>query len=91
MKTLSDKQRIEFEKLWEDDENRTVKNIRQSCHKKLLWKPRQRRYSFDSACYSLAEHFLSDYENVTEQNKKNLAQNIQDACEDFLDTFEEGK
>jgi hypothetical protein len=47
-------------------------------------------YSFDSKCYDLAEHFIQD-ENIRPEDRdkilNNLAQDIQDAVEDFF-TFD---
>jgi hypothetical protein len=40
------------------------------------------RYSFDSRCLDLAEHFLPT--GATQQVKNELAQTIQDAVEDFF-------
>lgn len=41
--------------------------------------------SYDSKCYELAEHFLSDTpELATERAKKELAQHIQDEIEGWL-------
>ena len=39
------------------------------------------RYSFDSKCLDLAEHFLPS--RATDSLKRELAQHIQDAVEDF--------
>lgn len=39
------------------------------------------RYSFDPKCMELAEHFLPS--QATDSLKKELAQHIQDAVEDF--------
>ncbi len=40
------------------------------------------KYSFDSKCYELAEHFL--HSDATESVKKELAQAVQDAVENFF-------
>ena len=40
------------------------------------------KYSFDSKCLELAEHFLPA--EATESVKYELAQTIQDAVEDFM-------
>ena len=42
-----------------------------------------RRWSFDDKCYELAEHFAQG-ESMSEDELKDLAQLIQDACEDYL-------
>jgi uncharacterized membrane-anchored protein YjiN (DUF445 family) len=39
---------------------------------------------FDPKCYELAEYFLEDYEDITEEQKNELAQHIQDTIEDWL-------
>ena len=42
--------------------------------------------SFDSKCYDLAEHFLSDEPALqSERNRNRLAQAIQDAIEDWIE------
>lgn len=43
--------------------------------------PKQRAYSFDPACYSLAEHFLGT--SASEDRKRDLAQDIQNTVELF--------
>jgi hypothetical protein len=43
-----------------------------------------KKYSFDSRCYDLAEVFLSEVGEETEENKQELAQHIQDVIEDWL-------
>ena len=40
--------------------------------------------SYDSKCFALAEHFLADEANVTDEHKRKLAQYIQTAIEDWL-------
>jgi phenylpyruvate tautomerase PptA (4-oxalocrotonate tautomerase family) len=42
------------------------------------------RFSVDPKSYELAEHFLADVEGATEEQKRELAQQIQDVCEDFI-------
>ena len=39
---------------------------------------------YDSACYDLAEHVLHEEKAVTEADRKDLAQWIQDAVEDWF-------
>jgi hypothetical protein len=39
--------------------------------------------SYDSKCLELAEYFLSDVDGTTGEQKSELAQAIQDVCEDF--------
>jgi hypothetical protein len=39
--------------------------------------------SYDSACYRLAEEFLSEYQNLPSRRIGELAQRIQDTIEDF--------
>lgn len=41
-------------------------------------------HSYDSACYDLAKHFLSDEPTATEDDAEAFAQHIQDAIEDWL-------
>lgn len=40
--------------------------------------------SYDSKCYDLAGAFLEDYPQSTDKECAELAQDIQDAIEDFL-------
>jgi hypothetical protein len=49
-------------------------------------------YSVDSECYDLAVHFLADVPTLdTEDARKELAQEIQDAVESwFIDKRDEG-
>lgn len=44
----------------------------------------KKRFSVDPKSYDLAEHFLADKPNVTEDERRDLAQHIQDAIEDWL-------
>lgn len=44
----------------------------------------------DPQCYLLAEHFLSDVPQATLSDIKELAGDIQQLCEDFCRTFEDG-
>ncbi len=46
------------------------------------------RFSVDQRSYNLAEHFLEGHKDVTLEQKKELAQQIQDICEDFLNDLE---
>ena len=47
-------------------------------------------FSYDERCEDLAEHFLAGSEKpATEENKKELAQAIQDAVENWFAGFEE--
>jgi hypothetical protein len=50
--------------------------------------PTKRRKTFDSKCFDLAEHFLSDYGNVRHMDKVNLACDIQQAIEQFFEDYE---
>jgi hypothetical protein len=43
---------------------------------------------YDPRCYDLAEYFLSDYPNATEEEKRELALQIMNVCEDFLVLFD---
>ena len=45
--------------------------------------------SYDSKCYELAEHFLSEISTATESDKNDLAQYLQTLCEDFCEKLEE--
>jgi hypothetical protein len=38
----------------------------------------------DTKSYELAEYFLADEDDMTEEDRKELAQRIQEAVEDFL-------
>lgn len=44
--------------------------------------PEERTYSFDPACYTLAEHFLGSTAPV--ETKRDLAQDIQNVVESFM-------
>lgn len=42
-------------------------------------------HMYDIACYDLAENFLSDEPFInTDENRRELAQQIQDVIEDFI-------
>lgn len=46
--------------------------------------PLPKRYSFDPACMTLAEHFLPP--QASDRLKKELAQRVQTAVEDFMES-----
>jgi len=53
--------------------------------------PRKRRYSYDQACSDLAVYFLTDGRRDIDHDSeavKELAQAIQDVCEDHCRDFE---
>jgi hypothetical protein len=47
------------------------------------------RYSYDPACATLAHHFLDDCAGTTDGDLDDLAQTLQDACEDACRAVEE--
>lgn len=47
----------------------------------------KRRMTVDPKSFDLAERFLSDFTGVTEDEKRDLAEAIQRAVEDFLSGF----
>lgn len=47
-----------------------------------------RKTSYDSACYSLAEHFFRDHPLGTDENVDRLAQHIQSSIEDEIAAIE---
>lgn len=44
--------------------------------------------SFDPKCWDLARHFLADVKGVTPEVENELAQEIQQVIEDFLEALE---
>lgn len=46
--------------------------------------PGKKKYSYDSECLYLAEHFLFGENGVSEADKEDLAQDIQNAVEDWF-------
>ncbi len=49
-----------------------------------------RKLSYDSECEKLARHFLTDKPDATDADAADLAQDIQDAIEDWFFANERG-
>ena len=57
---------------------------------KMFKMQRLKKISYDPACETLADHFLVDYPTVHPEARKDLAQTIQEAVEDWCAEHLEG-